>query len=106
MLDSWKRVKKSGSYYRELNKYRKDVEKRASEIREELEKKRICVVPSVVSTKVVTKNIHQQIFVQNNQNIIVQPLLPPTIVSHLDSSNNSSATTDDSVTVDESSSGI
>lgn len=87
MINTWKKLKRSGTYHRNLKKLRTDIEKRTREIREEFEKKKIAPT-AVMSTAVVChNNVHQQILVQNH-NVYFQAV-PPHIISQFNPNNSS-----------------
>lgn len=81
MLNSWKKLKRSGSYHRNIKKGREKFMKRAYEIRDELNKTNVVrPIPTVPSMAVINSQQHQQIFIRNEYHYSHQP---PTTTSNI-----------------------
>lgn len=72
MMNSWKKLKRSGAYYRNIKKSRENFMTRAYEIRDELNKNSDIVRP-IPTTAVINSEHHQQIFIQNEYHFSRQP---------------------------------
>lgn len=66
MLNAWKKIKRSGSYYRNKKHVREDFMRRSMELRDEIISKRKYSVRQPIPVPPPIVNLQQQIIVRNN----------------------------------------